>query len=299
MTFAEPVAMTPLRYATHLGFRSHELPLFPHAVGNLDPAAHIEFAARLGFVGALYPWALSRPEPEVESVVQALKSTGLECGCVVYGPRELLSTPLWGEPGRATRSTILAHIQHASMMAGRLGSRTLAVLAAASPDRPIPAQRETMAGHLRAAAKVASSYGLVIGIEPMIVLPNMLLKNCAEALELIHLTDSPAVKVIFDTAHAEMMGDPVVQAFDRLYDSTCVLQLADQPGRVEPGAGTVDIVSVLEIAMRRGFSGLVELEHFWSEPGLAGEQSGLTRVRVADATARARIAWNQARRTAQ
>ena len=40
-----------LRYASHLGYRSAQEPLFRASVGSLDPLAHIDYAAKLGLAG--------------------------------------------------------------------------------------------------------------------------------------------------------------------------------------------------------------------------------------------------------
>jgi hydroxypyruvate isomerase len=83
------------------------------------------------------------------------------------------------------------------------------------------------------------------------------------------------------------MGEDVPASFTRMTDEICVLQLADQPGRVEPGAGGLDIIAVLAQAIVNKFSGLVELEHGWSGAGAAGERAGLERVIAVDKAAAA------------
>jgi hydroxypyruvate isomerase len=61
-----------------------------------------------------------------------------------------------------------------------------------------------------------------------------------------------------------------------------LIQIADAPGRIEPGAGKLDIVSAMAEAVRRGYSGLVDLEHLWVSPTLEGEAAGLARIRQFD-----------------
>ena len=57
-------------------------------------------------------------------------------------------------------------------------------------------------------------------------------------------------------------------------------------GRVEVGGGVLDIGAVLLHAMLENFTGLVELEHLWSQPGVLGETAGLERFRRIEAAAR-------------
>ena len=69
-----------LRYASHLGYRSADEPLFRDSVPGLDPAAHIEFAAGLGFAGVQYALARGRARDEQAQVGAAMARLGLETG---------------------------------------------------------------------------------------------------------------------------------------------------------------------------------------------------------------------------
>src|SRR5262249_33309451 len=124
-----------------------------------------------------------------------------------------------------------------------------------------------------------------LAVEPMIALPDMLLRTFAEAVDLIRAAGHPALKLIFDTGHVFDMGDPVSQTYVEAYDDIALLQLADMPGRVAPGTGAIDMVHIIVHAMRRGYSGLVDLEHGWSHPGKAAEQEGLERLAQIEAIA--------------
>jgi hypothetical protein len=55
---------------------------------------------------------------------------------------------------------------------------------------------------------------------------------------------------------------------------------------VEVGGGVLDVGAVLLHAMLENFTGLVELEHLWSQPGVLGETAGLERFRRIEAAAR-------------
>jgi hydroxypyruvate isomerase len=65
------------------------------------------------------------------------------------------------------------------------------------------------------------------------------------------------------------------------------LQLADHPGRLEPGTGGVDFRRILGFAMAHRFSGLVELEHHWSKETSEAEANGLAALRILERQARA------------
>src|SRR5215470_166398 len=95
-----------LRYASHLGYRSSEDPLFRDSVGGLDPVAHIEYAASIGFSGVQYALARSRPRAEQEAVGAALARRGLEAGCVIYTTFDKIRRPMWSDTGREGRALL-------------------------------------------------------------------------------------------------------------------------------------------------------------------------------------------------
>jgi hydroxypyruvate isomerase len=132
---------------------------------------------------------------------------------------------------------------------------------------------------------LAAETGVTVGVEPMISLPGMLLRTFAEGVELVRAVHHPAVQLIFDTGHVTAMGDPLTASFIAAYDDICRLQLADMPGRVEPGSGQIDFVPLLAHAIRQGYSGLVDLEHDWATPGEAAERRGIGQLAAIDAAA--------------
>ncbi len=60
----------------------------------------------------------------------------------------------------------------------------------------------------------------------------MLLQHMAEAHAVSKASDHPAVRLIFDTSH---------------------VQLADHPGRAEPGCGEIDFESLLRFLHPKGY----------------------------------------------
>lgn len=278
--------MGALRYASHLGYRSPTEPLFRELAGGLEPQAHIRLAAELGFSGVLYPWAVGRPADEVDQVAEALTRHALQGGCVVYAPMDVLMQPYWVSRSRVAQSILLDHLKLGVAFAERLMSRVVAVLVKADVDRSYRDQRASLIENLKVGADLVVARGAVIGIEPMIALPGMFLPNFAEAYDIVRTVDHPGVKLIFDTGHLWSMGDPIMASFTNCFDGICTIQLADQPGRHEPGSGEIDFVPLLAHAMRMGFEGLVELEHGWATPGRESEEAGYRRIKEFDRLAR-------------
>ena len=72
------------------------------------------------------------------------------------------------------------------------------------------------------------------------------------------------------------MADAIIAQADILAG----VQLADMPGRVEPGAGTMDFAPILAALRAIGWKGLVEAEFMPSTPGPAGERAALAALRA-------------------
>jgi hydroxypyruvate isomerase len=281
--------MSPgLRFASHLGYLSVEEPLFRASVGSIDAVAHIEFAARLGFHGVLYPWVATRPDEEVTRVAAALDKYGMVAGCTAYAPLEVIPQPLWVQSGSGARSELLGHVRRSVVAARTVNSQILVVLLAGDARASRTRQRSAAIDNLRYVLDIAIAAGLKVAVEPMIAFPDMLLQTTGEALELIAAVNHPQFGLVFDTGHVAAMdgAENLTSLFKVSYDHVMALQLADLPGRVEVGGGVLEIGSVLLHAMLENFTGLVELEHQWSQAGAVGEAAGLERFRRIEAVAR-------------
>jgi hydroxypyruvate isomerase len=278
-----------LRYAPHLGYRPPFDPLFRALVGSDDPIAHIAFAADQGFAGVLYAAARARTPSEQTRVGQALAQRGLEAGCVLYTTFDQLRNTSWATDSQEARRWIAAELVQATAAAQRVGARRLAVLGGADPLQAIGTQREAFVQNLRYAADIVARDGLVLCLETLNShsVPGMLLHHLPDALAVLRAVDHPAVRLIFDTAHVQAMDGHLLAQLDQAWEHIEIVQLADCPDRLEPGTGQVDFTGVLQWLARRGYQGLVELEHGWARPGRESEQRGLDTLRRLDDAAAA------------
>lgn len=274
----------PLRFAPHLGYISQDDPLFRQSVGSINPIDHIAFAAKQGFAGIFDPWMISRPEAEIEGIVAALRQHDLQSGGITYAPLDVMFTPLFVQDNPSSWAEIEANLERSIDLARKIGSKTIEVVLQASPDRPWRDQEAAAAENLRRAGDRAAAAGLVIGIEHMIALPNLLLRTTEAAVSFLEKTGHPAVRLIFDTGHVHDMDGDIHAAWDIARDYVCTVQLADMPGRIAPGTGTLDLVRFLVEAVRDGKAeGVIELEHGWTHPSVDAEHSGIAALRQIEA----------------
>lgn len=280
-----------LRYASHLGYRSPELPLF-HAGAADDAVSQIEYTAGLGLSGVQYANAVARSIDEQYAVGAALRRAGLATGCMLYATRDVIRSPHLGRQGSSVRERFLKDLRAAVAVSKRIRSTQIVILAAADPRIRRADQLEALVGHLGHAADLAESAGVVLLLECLIspALPPMVLDHLDAGVEAVRRVARKQVRLIFDTAHAQNLEGDAASAFSRVHEDVELIQLADWPDRVEPGAGEIDFESILAEAAQRGYSGLFELEHGWSTDGPEGERAGLRRLRQLDARVRRRVA---------
>ena len=273
-----------LRYTAHLGYEPPLLrPQFQATLGN-DVSAHVHNAAMLGMSGVLYPWVLGRPPTEVRAVRDALRATGLVSSCVVTVPLEAFMEPIWTDRTRSGRERIERTISTAAAAASELGTGVLMVPLAEDPaEANRDVQLEAAAHNLRIAANVAADNGMVIGIEPMKSLPGLLVRSISEAVAVIEATDHKSAGIIFDTGHASDTDGDVESAFAMAFPYMVLLQIVDQPGRVEPTTDSLPLIRIAAAALRRGYRGLVDLEHGWKDLSIAGERNGVESIKSFDA----------------
>jgi hydroxypyruvate isomerase len=273
-----------LRYASHLGYRSSDAPLFLHSVGSLDPVAHVDFAADLGFAGIQYALAVSRPDEEIARVASALERRGLEAGCILFATLDVAVRPLWGSLDERAREERELYLGRCFRVAQRLGARRIAILSGADPRRPLAWQHANFIENLKRAAEAAARAGVILCLESMSrrSLPGMLVPHIHEAYAVVSAIGSANVRLIFDTSHVQIMDGDVIENLQATWSAIEIIQLADNPGRGELGSGELNFDNILRAMRRRGYSGLVELEHGWIEPGRDSEQRAIENIRRID-----------------
>lgn len=274
-----------LRYASHLGYRSVEEPLLRASVAGLDPVAHIARAAELGFVGVQYALAASRDAAEQQRVGDALAQHGLEAGCMIWTSFDKLRLPLWGEATASAREQLLAELGNCAQIARRTGARRIAVVGAADPRLPLALQQQRFVENLKWAADYAQEQGLTLCLESLSrrSLQGMLAHHILEAYAIVKAVDNPAVRLIFDTGHVQAMDGDLLENLAATWDAIAIVQIADNPGRFEPGTGEINFANLLSALWTRGYRGLVELEHLWASPSLAAEAKLLEDLRTIEA----------------
>ena len=95
------------------------------------------------------------------------------------------------------------------------------------------------------------------------------LNGSKDALAICRSIDSPAVKLNWDLYHMQLTeGNLIASLFDGV-DQLGYLQIADVPGRHQPGTGEINYTRIFAALDELGYSGPIGLE-CWPEDGDAG-----------------------------
>jgi hydroxypyruvate isomerase len=94
--------------------------------------------------------------------------------------------------------------------------------------------------------------------------------RAADTLALVEAVDSPHLKLNLDLYHAQIGEGNLVQLVERALPAVGEIQVADVPGRCEPGTGEIHYPAIAAALDRLGYTGVVGLEGWASgDPELA------------------------------
>jgi hydroxypyruvate isomerase len=173
------------------------------------------------------------------------------------GERGLLSVP-----GR--EDEFLQTIRGAVQAATKFGTRRLNAMAGIPPEGVSRDQAlRTAVSNLRSAAPIAAQAGVMLLVENINTtdMPGYFADTPARAAEIVTAVDRPNVRLQLDQYHVGMVGGDARQALREYFALVEHVQIADVPGRHEPGTGQQPIPAFLEDLDALGYSGTVGLEY--------------------------------------
>lgn len=118
-----------------------------------------------------------------------------------------------------------------------------------------PATRERYLGNIAWAADEAAKWGRTLLIEPLnpIDRPGYYLWRQSQALEIVQTLARPNLKIMFDVYHVQMTEGRIVSSLLANLPHIGHIQIADVPGRHEPGTGEVRFDYVFEQITDSGY----------------------------------------------
>jgi hydroxypyruvate isomerase len=227
-------------------------------------------AARAGFRGVEYLFPYAYPK---ETLAKALSATGLTQ--VLFnlpgGDWQAGDRGIGAVPGR--EEEFRAGVPIAIEYAKALGCGMVNCLAGIPPADGAPAARRTFVANLRFAAPLLEKAGIKLLIEPInnFDIPGFWLNRVSLAESVIDEVGSSNAFIQYDLYHQQRSEGELLGTFERHRSRIAHIQIADNPGRNEPGTGEINYSNVFDALDRAGYAGWIGCEYrprAGTEPGL-------------------------------
>jgi hydroxypyruvate isomerase len=249
------------RFAANLTMLFNEVPFLER----------FEKAAQAGFTAVEFLFPYAWPAEEIQQRLAANGLTlvlhNLPAGDWDAGERGIACHPDRVEEFRAGVGKAIAY-------AKALGVPQLNCLAGKAPAGVDAAVlRKTFVENLRFAAAELKAAGLRLLIEPINTydIPGFYLNRTAQALEILDEVGADNAFVQYDIYHAQRMEGELAATMQKQLARIGHIQLADNPGRNEPGTGEINYPFLFAHLDRIGYAGWIGCEY---KPA-AGTEAGL------------------------
>jgi hydroxypyruvate isomerase len=227
-------------------------------------------AKRAGFEAVEYWWPFGPGLPsdrDVDRFIAAVRDAEVSLVCLNFaagdlagGDRGILSLP-----GKEHREEFRGSVEIAIEIGHQLGCRRFNALYGKRITGVLPEEQDKIAEeNLLFAAQEASVLGASVVIEPLsgiVAYPLKSFSDAASAAEAIRGAGAPNVAVLADLYHLGVNGDDIVRVATGHVDEIAHFQVADHPGRHQPGTGTLPLWKALSGACNAGYDGWVGLEY--------------------------------------
>lgn len=155
-------------------------------------------------------------------------------------------------------------VRRAIEYARALDCRQLNCLVGIAPDDADPRElNQVLVRNLRFAAIALKAQGIKLLIEPINTLdiPGFFLNRTAQALQLISDVESDNLFVQYDIYHMQIMEGDLARTLQKHLARIAHIQLADNPGRHEPGSGEINYPFLFRHLDAIGYSGWIGCEY--------------------------------------
>jgi hydroxypyruvate isomerase len=259
-------AKTWLTYAVNIEMTFRNLPF-------LD---RIRKVAEAGFTHYEF-WRWHEPNKDIDAIAKLNQELGL---------KTTQFSAFWGITSPDKKSAFLEAVKGCIPVAQKLNVKKLCVVAGEeTPGMSRDDQDRAVVEALQSGAEIVTPHGITLVLEPLNVLvdhPRQLVVHSAHAAKILRAVNSPNVRMLFDCYHQQISEGNLTGNIRKYHDLIGYYQVADHPGRHEPGTGEVNYAWVFKTIHDVGYKGAIGLE--MSPKG--DPMAALKAVREADALAR-------------
>ena len=201
---------------------------------------------------------------DLDAVERAVRESGLQAilinfdaGDMPAGDRGLVSDP-------KRQAAFRENVPVALGLADRLGCKMMnALLGVRVPDLSVEQQLAVARENIIFAADQAAKQGATIMIEAVNTIENgaYLIHTTKDAADFLKSIGRPNVKLQYDVYHMQRMEGNIAATIESNFGDIAHVQIADSPGRGEPGTGEIHYPYVFAKLEELNYSGYIGLEY--------------------------------------
>ncbi len=273
---AAPQKKFQLKYAPHFGMFGNSAP------GG--PIEELKYIANQGFMALEDNGMKGRSVEEQTKIGAEMARLNLAMGVFVVNLDTAWSTTL-ASGKEDSKKKFLDECRSSVDVAKRVNAKWMTVVCGTFEERlDIGYQTANVVDCLRAAAEIFEPHGLVMVLEPLNPRdhPRLFLSKIGQAFEVCRAVNSPSCKILFDMYHQQVTEGNLIPNIDRAWSEVAYFQIGDNPGRQEPTTGEVNWRNVFKHIARKGYQGVLGMEHGTSGRGKEGEAQLIAAYRQSD-----------------
>jgi hydroxypyruvate isomerase len=244
-----------LPYVLNLSMVFTELPLLERAAA----------ARAAGFTAVEYWWPFETPVPaaaEADAFVASVEKAGAAVTGLNFFPGDMAG----GDRGLVTwigcEDEFADSVASAMALGERLGCRRFNALYGNRIEGADAAEQDKLGlANLALASEAAERIGAQVVLEPLSGADKYPLKTAGDVLKVLDELGRDNVKLLADLYHLAVNGDDLDTVTSVHTGRIGHVQIADVPGRHQPGTGTLDIEGYLEAVQAAGYRGQVGVEY--------------------------------------
>ena len=237
---------------------------------EVDFLDRFDAAAKAGFRGVEYLFPYAYDKNQLAEKLKTLKLTqvlhNLPAGDWAGGERGIACLP-------ACVGEFQDGVGKAVEYATALGCRQINCLAGIAPAGAAPDMlRKTFVDNLRFVAGKLKTAGIKLLIEPINTfdIPGFYLSRTAQALEIMNDVGSDNLFLQYDVYHMQRMEGELAASLKKNLSRIRHIQIADNPGRNEPGTGEINYPFLFRHIDRIGYDGWIGCEYKPAATTVAG-----------------------------
>lgn len=220
-----------------------------------------EQAAKSGFkaVEYMFPYPYTKEEIAEKLKIYGLKQVlfNLPAGNWDKGERGVAVIP-----GR--EEEFQQGVKKAIEYAKALDVPRINCLAGLTPkDIPYEKIKKTLVENLRYAAEILKKENIRLLVEAINIfdIPNFFLSKTKDVLNILDEVAHPNLFIMYDVYHMQIMEGNLTSTIKKYIDKIEHIQIADVPGRHEPGTGEINYPNLFKFIEEAGYTGFIGCEY--------------------------------------